>query len=189
MKNKRLMYGIGFLCVVGVFTTSCNRKVAPLPPAPLGSTSAPLAPAKPDSNTLHKDTLKAMQPIAKRPELILSYEREACYGKCPSYFLQVYDDGTILFDGKRYTKQLGKIQLKTSKTQIAQLTDHIRQAALWQMAPTYPTNGLRITDLPASYLTLRNATQEKKIANYYDAPTALVEFERYLDEWVHELLE
>jgi hypothetical protein len=38
---------------------------------------------------------------------IIEMSKGACFGQCPTYRLSVYEDGTILYEGKRFTDRIG----------------------------------------------------------------------------------
>ncbi|MEM6966490.1 MAG: hypothetical protein AAF573_17125, partial [Bacteroidota bacterium] len=56
-----------------------------------------------------------------------------------------------------------------------------------QLANTYPTNGTIIKELPDTYILLNNGTEEKVIRNNHDAPKAILDLERFLEEFFKEL--
>lgn len=58
----------------------------------------------------------------------ISPERTPCYGKCPSYKLIIFGDGTVIYDGKGFVETLGVSRDKISQEQIQRLVSPIEKA-------------------------------------------------------------
>ncbi len=43
-------------------------------------------------------------------ELSLNMKKSGCFGECPTYDLTVQPDGKVIFNGKEYTKQKGRLR-------------------------------------------------------------------------------
>ncbi|MBF9220127.1 DUF6438 domain-containing protein [Hymenobacter ruricola] len=107
---------------------------------------SPAAPAKP-----------AKPAVADGP--VITFERTACFGTCPSYTLQVFADGRVAYEGRRFVPQVGKKELRMSAAAVADLLQRAREAHFEQFQPRYTQN---TSDLPSVILAVRQADGQLK---------------------------
>ncbi len=118
--------------------------------------------------------------------------RTACYGRCPIYQVDIYGDGRVVYDGRRFVNVLGKHTTRVGRAEVAKLVERLRVADIWSMRAAYV--GL-ITDAPTYYLTLEMGAETHLLQDYVGAmagmPGVVSEFEDAIDEvaksdqWLH----
>ncbi len=70
-------------------------------------------------------------------ELSLSMKRSFCFGECPIYDLTIQSNGKVIFEGKKYTKTIGKTESKLEKEKIKQLITEIEKANFFSLDNAY----------------------------------------------------
>lgn len=121
------------------------------------------------------------------PQLLFALERTTCYGQCPYYSVQIYDNGTARYHGKRHVERLGLYTAVVPPAVVQRLQAKLNAIQYEQLYPKYPVEGLGIIDLPLCISTVSIQGAPKTIYNRNDAPLGLVEYERLFDNLVEEL--
>ena len=116
-------------------------------------------------------------------EIIITIEREACFGSCPVYSAQIYADGTVIYDGKDFVKITGKKQHKISEENLKKLIEAFEQVKYFSLKDRYDSdeNGMSVTDQPTTTTTISLNGKKKKVVNYYCAPKELEKLEDNID--------
>ena len=52
---------------------------------------------------------------------IIYLERTICYGTCPAYRIEIYNDETGWYDGKKFVKRIGKLSFSVKKQDISNI--------------------------------------------------------------------
>ena len=116
-------------------------------------------------------------------EIIITIEREACFGSCPVYSAQIYADWTVIYDGKDFVKIIGKKQHKISEENLKKLIEAFEQVKFFSLKDRYDSdeNGMSVTDQPTTTTTISLDGKKKKVVNYYCAPKELEKLEDTID--------
>jgi hypothetical protein len=119
---------------------------------------------------------------------IFSIRRTACFGKCPSYEAQILSDGTVTYNGKKYTDKEGLYVARYIPSELSNLIAKARNIGYVRMENRYPIDPKNmIADLPYTHTSYNDGKIEKRIANNYDCPPELIEFESMIDEFLDRL--
>ena len=108
-------------------------------------------------------------------ELIISLQRTACFGTCPIYKIEIYTDGSGIYTGTRFVKNIGISKFQLSKTDVNKILEFANRIGFSRMKNEYSEP---ITDLPTTYITIKN----KKIKDYTGAPKELKKLEELIDQ-------
>lgn len=139
---------------VAVFSAACTASSA---------TSATAAPAV------------AVQRSA--PRLVASLERGPCYGTCPTYKVEAFDDGSLVFSGGRFVSQPGVFKASLSAAQLTEVKQLFEKYGFGNFKNYQNT---QTSDLP--WVTVSNGT--KTVRHYTgdeSAPANLAALEGELD--------
>ncbi len=71
---------------------------------------------------------------ADKYDLRVRYSRGSCYGRCEVYALNVYDNGLLVFEGKRFTDRPGTWEKSIDRRRVTSLLDSFARADF----PNYP---------------------------------------------------
>ena len=115
------------------------------------------------------------------PKIIISLEKTACFGRCPVFKIIIYNNGEALYNGKKFVKKVVEYDLKVSKREIDKILSKAKKIGFNNLKNEYSE---RITDLPTTYIMINN----KKIKDYYGAPSKLKDLEKMIENIVLEKL-
>jgi hypothetical protein len=114
--------------------------------------------------------------VAETPRLLVAMERSPCFGACPVYRVEVFTDGLVRFEGKRFVKALEVVEAKLSPAQVKAISD--RFAAIDFKWADY--THADATDNPTVVLTHETRTL-KHYHGDHSAPEGLTKLEDDLD--------
>lgn len=114
--------------------------------------------------TLKKDGKKTATSSVKKPSLtaagpVITFERTACFGTCPSYVMQVYADGRVAYEGRRFAAMEGKKDLKLPATAVADLLRQASESHFEQFQDRYSRN---TSDLPSTIIGVQQPNGKLK---------------------------
>ena len=102
-------------------------------------------------------TQKAGKKAAKKPAPteagpVITFERTACFGTCPSYVMQAYADGRVAYEGRRFVSMEGKKDLKLPAATVADMLQQAKNAHFETFEQQYSSGA---TDVPSTIVTIR----------------------------------
>jgi len=97
-------------------------------------------------------------------------EKTACYGECPVFTIQIYANGFIEFEGKRFVDKIGNFTNKIYKAEVDLLINDFVTAKFFEFEDKYTSEA---TDFPTTYITFNHDGRTKKITDYDGAPNEL----------------
>lgn len=122
------------------------------------------------------------QPSGTR-ELSIAMQRTACYGTCPVYSVEIYDDLSVIYVGEKFVPLEGEHIFKIPRKKYNALVSAFTESGFFGFANDY-TKG--ISDLSTTYVEFRNNGKAKKIRDYYGAPAELKDLEKLVEQYVEE---
>lgn len=115
-------------------------------------------------------------PIGERPEVQVAFSeihdwnslritlsRSGCYGRCPTYEIEIHGDGTVLYDGKAYVGTTGQRTVKISHASLVKLVDFFRKADYFSLADGYVSG---VTDNPTYVSSISFDGLSKSVLDY-----------------------
>lgn len=112
---------------------------------------------------------------------IITFQKTACYGKCPVYSLEIFENGLINFIGEKNIDKIGKYKKIISKKEIKELINSFVNINFFDFKDEYTS---RKTDLPTTYISFSYSGSYKKIRDYSDAPKELRKLEKLIENIV-----
>nr|HEX4315786.1 DUF6438 domain-containing protein [Kofleriaceae bacterium] len=64
---------------------------------------------------------RATLPVAGQPDVLITLERQACFGTCAVYTLAIYDDGRFTYHGAHFVKIEGDVSGFLTLSQVQRL--------------------------------------------------------------------
>lgn len=102
-------------------------------------------------------------------DLHITLDRTMCYGTCPDYTLTVDADGTVMFEGRNYTRvSTGTATIENSK--LVELVTEIKKADFFSLEDAYSA---RVTDNPTYTLEVQMGGKGKRVVSYATRPRRL----------------
>lgn len=114
--------------------------------------------------------------------LMVSLQRTPCFGQCPAFKIQLFTDGKVVYEGKAYCKRIGTHKATASPELIKVIQQKANEIKYLSLNEKYPKGESMITDIPTTVSYIKIGSDSKMIYNNYDAPTELIEFERWLEQ-------
>jgi len=148
-------------------------------------------PEKPEETTTSEPERKGafeVNTVPAAPIVVAALKREPCYGKCPAFDIELYDDGTVKYNGKAYVKKLGRYTAYLSKQAIVNIQMKAEEIGYFSMDKQYPPNHqAQIYDIPKTTTFIKIGDKEHRITNRHGSPSALFKFENYIEEQLQDL--
>ncbi len=120
-------------------------------------------------------------PVDETSSLFIKMEKTPCYGKCPSYVVEIFTNGDVNFIGKKFIDFEGKYFSKISIEQLNQLKTKINDINFFELNNKYDSPA---TDIPACITEIHLDNNIKKITNRHQGPPTLKELEQLIEEIV-----
>ncbi len=107
-------------------------------------------------------------------------ERTPCFGRCPHYALELYDNGMARYSGYRFTDHQGVYEIGIGQMQANNL---LTKLAAYRPDTCQSDYEVLISDIPGVNYRIEFSNQEvKEIRNGHFGPAFLVEFAKSLDD-------
>lgn len=113
-----------------------------------------------------------------KDSLLVSLERTPCYGQCPMYKFSIYNSGYALYEGKRFVEKEGKFETRIKASVLEEIKTRAKAINYFDFRDEYPK---KASDFPAVKTSMVLDGKRKDIMDGSGAPSALKEFEAYLD--------
>jgi Domain of unknown function (DUF6438) len=129
-------------------------------------------------------TVTPAKPVVPNVEknLVVILQRTPCFGQCPAFKIQLFDDGKVVYEGRAYCKRMGTHKATASPELIKAIQQKASDIKYLTFSEKYPKGESMITDIPTTISYIKVGSESKMIYNNYDAPTELIEFERWLEQ-------
>lgn len=166
----KIYFALFLVFFVGMMS-SCSRKATQMTektqqPTSVKEVPKPVVPKKPK---------KAKE--AYHATLLLSIKRNPCYGKCPWYEAELYDDGMIVYHGKKNVQHVGDFVIHTKPKTVRSIVDQAQKNGFFTMSSSYPVNPKnKIPDLPITTLMVKLGRTSKTITMQNEIPVELLQY-------------
>ncbi len=138
-----------------------------------------------NTETVSKGDLKEQrlqEAIASYPDsLVVMLQRTPCYGRCPTYTVNIYASGYSTYEGKAHVEMEGNHSTKMSKDEITSIKKMAENVKFFDLDNIYDTN---VTDFPTTHLYIQDQGKKKQILDRQGGPKELKELETFIDELV-----
>jgi hypothetical protein len=106
--------------------------------------------------------------------------RAACYGKCPTYTIEVFENGLLRYTGKDNVTQMGIYEKNISKTETINFLKEFNTLKPDTLHYMYQT---LIADLPGIYYFISYPDSVKRVINADSGPRILREWATKIDSF------
>lgn len=113
----------------------------------------------------------------------VTLERGICFGTCPVYTLTVFGNGSIVYEGKEFVKELGVRNGSVNVSATDDLFRLVDSSDFFDLADSY--SAYDITDMPSATITLITGGKVKRVEHYHGdmtAPPILTDLENAIDQ-------
>ena len=117
--------------------------------------------------------------------LFASIERTPCYGTCPTYSINIYKSGYVIYEGIRFVDRLGTYSSRISERKIQSIISKANEIGYFDMNEVYDSP---VTDLPSTITYLSVNGQKKRIKDRVRGPERLKEYEKFFDSVFEDMV-
>lgn len=100
----------------------------------------------------------------------ITLERGMCYGYCPVYTLTLFQNGSVIYDGGMYVKEIGIRNGTINTSAYEDLIKRAEEGGFFGMNNEYTS--AEITDMPSATITIKWNGIKKQVEHYHGDPTA-----------------
>ena len=111
----------------------------------------------------HPDAHVAFPEIHDWNSLRITLSRSPCYGRCPTYEIEIHGDGTVVYDGKENVATKGRRTAKISHASMVELVDVFRKADYFSLNDRYVSG---VTDNPVYLTSISYDGVSKSVLDY-----------------------
>jgi hypothetical protein len=129
-------------------------------------------------------TAAAVPIVAKRrsdDSLFVSLERTPCMGTCPSYKIEIYYKGFVVYHGYTFSERTGDFYTVLPKEQLVKIFNYAKAIKYFSFNDSYVNPN--IVDAPSTIVSMQVAKKIKTVTDGHDhTPSELIFFEKLIDE-------
>jgi hypothetical protein len=111
--------------------------------------------------------------------VVITLQRTVCLGLCPSYSLTIHGDGSVDYFGREFVKVTGEQTGQVSQDKVRELVDEFYRIDFFSLKSSYDAD---ILDLPTTITSITIDGRTMRVEDRYDAPQALTDLEKRIDE-------
>lgn len=175
MKNSTL-----FLFLLSTILFACSKKnVDKTVASPIKKETTKTS-SKTNIEIEPKEDFKPILPIIPTVQLLVKIDRTPCYGKCPVFTIELYDDGNVKYNGVAFVDKKGLFTAQVPPEFIKRIQSKALSIKYLSFENKYPIAPVVIADLPITTTFIRIGTKDKQISDNFDAPRDLIDFENWL---------
>ncbi len=139
------------------------------------------------TNVEQNKGLEPALPIVPTVRLLAKIDRTPCYGKCPVFTIELFDDGTVKYNGVAFVDKKGTFTAQVTPEFMAQIQSKALSVKYLSFENKYPIAPVVIADLPITTTFIRIGNEDKQITDNFDAPRDLIDFENWLVQQFEKL--
>lgn len=111
----------------------------------------------------------------------LSMERTACFGTCPMYKIELFEDGKVIYTGQMYATPEGTYEKNIGAEKVKAILDKFENYRVDTCQNEYE---MLISDLPGLIYIIKSGNKTKQINNAHFGPDFLKRLGKIIDEAV-----
>lgn len=109
----------------------------------------------------------------------ITLERTECYGTCPAYSLNIFGNGTVVYNGQMHVAVQGIKTSQISQDKVIELINEFKAADYFCLQDEYTEP---VTDMPTTITSINIGGKTKRISDYVSGPDKLKTLENKIDE-------
>lgn len=102
---------------------------------------------------------------------VITLERTHCFGECPVYKITIYDDGSVVYEGKDYVKHKDRATSQITKSELDELIREFEKIDYLNLDENYASSAKNCpelwTDNPSAITSLNWKGKTKTVRHYY----------------------
>ncbi len=126
---------------------------------------------------------------AQQSKPVITLERTACFGACPVYTVNIFEDGTVVYNGQDFVTVTGEQTSQIEPETVQDMIKAFESAGYFDWNTEYKTQ--KVTDLPYVTTSVTHNGETHRIEHYLgddSAPLALSFLEQFIDAMTNSAL-
>jgi hypothetical protein len=115
------------------------------------------------------NSCKSLKEIETR-NLLIELRTTGCSGTCPVFTLQIFSNGDVILDGRKFIEQIGRHSAKINNEDLNKIVNLFNDINFFDLKDSYKSLQM---DLPAKYITYYKNGESKEIMAYDNIPKNL----------------
>lgn len=135
---------------------------------------------------LYQAFIDRRQTVPTNSQVIISLQRTTCFGTCPSYEITIYENGTVVYEGRDFVGAIGTRKTNIGEEKVQQLVAKIESIGYFSLQDNYVEVMATCNSSAITYVKI--GEKEKRISHYngdFNAPGELFSVEEAIDEMVN----
>lgn len=129
-----------------------------------------------NTESVDQDTVQVESPYdPNNHEVFASIEKTSCYGRCPTYRMEIYFDGNVYLNGIRFIDKIGEYNSHITAEQMQEFVDVANEIDYMNLEDKYDEP---VTDIPATITSIILNGKEKSVYKRIGFPRTLLIFEQ-----------
>ena len=124
----------------------------------------------------------SVQSAKATSKLVAAYRKTSCFGVCPAYEVQIFDDGLVTWNGIMNTGTPGKARKQMDKSEVTKVQEKAALTNFFSMNDHYPD--YPIVDASATIIYMSGNTKEKQVTAITGAPKGFYDLEQHFKELI-----
>lgn len=115
---------------------------------------------------------------AKEDMTYMQMLRSSCFGTCPSYSVEVYDNGLVRYTGRIFVPDSGVYEKNIGAAKAQELLSKFKEYRIDTLAANYD---MRVADLPGINYTFKFGNKTQQVSNAHFGPAFLRDLAKEVD--------
>lgn len=100
------------------------------------------------------------------PTPVITLDRSVCFGSCPVYKVEIYEDGKVVYEGKEFVKKKGIAHSQITKQELEHLVEQFTKINYFDLKsePDCPQSS---TDHPSASTSLKWHGRQNVVIHYH----------------------
>jgi len=111
--------------------------------------------------------------------IVISFERTACFGQCPTFLANFYSDGKVQYHGIDNVENKGHFKGNITSSELEGIYQVALDIGFFSMKDKYDA---QITDVPSQIYFIGMHGDKKKVFSRYNAPPELKKLGEHIDK-------
>ncbi len=113
--------------------------------------------------------------ITPSDSLFTSISKQACFGQCPIYTIDIYNNGTVILNGKNFLDKIGLYKKQITYPEMLLFATTAKSINYMQLDDSYDNK--LVSDVPTTVTSIVLNKKRKSIYDRYGAPKELKKYE------------
>jgi hypothetical protein len=121
------------------------------------------------------------KPDKAKDSLFVTLERTPCFGHCPSYKIEIYFKGYVVYHGYNYVDRIGDYYTVVPVDKLKELFNYAKEIRYFNLKDSYINPS--ISDFPTTITSMQVKGERKTILDgHNETPSELIFFEKMIDD-------